>query len=56
VLQNERAEYGKQIVATLSKELTQEFGDGFGRRNLFRMVQFAEYFSEEANSSCQETG
>ena len=34
VLQNERAEYGKEIVATLSQELTAEYGRGFGRRNL----------------------
>lgn len=29
VLNNERADYGKQIVQTLSAQLTQEFGSGF---------------------------
>jgi predicted nuclease of restriction endonuclease-like (RecB) superfamily len=46
VLGNERAEYGKQIVATLSQELKAEFGSGFGLRNLFNMVRFAEVFPD----------
>ena len=46
VLQNQRAEYGKEIVATLSQELNAEFGRGFGRRNLFNMVRFAEVFPD----------
>lgn len=46
VLKNERAEYGKQIVQTLSAQLAQEFGNGFSRRNLFNMLQFAEYFPD----------
>ncbi|MHB8902509.1 MAG: DUF1016 N-terminal domain-containing protein, partial [Thermoguttaceae bacterium] len=47
VLGEERAEYGRQILSTLSKELTAEYGRGFGRRSLFRMVQFSESFPEE---------
>jgi len=46
VLKNERADYGKQIVSTLSAQLTEEFGRGFGKRNLFRMIQCAEYFPD----------
>jgi hypothetical protein len=46
VLQNERAEYGAEIVSTLSQQLTQEYGRGFGRRNLFRMMQMSEYFPD----------
>jgi predicted nuclease of restriction endonuclease-like (RecB) superfamily len=46
VLQNERAEYGKEILQTLSEELTAEFGRGFGRRNLEQMVRFAEVFTD----------
>ena len=30
----ERAEYGKEIVENLSKELTEEFRKGFSRRTL----------------------
>lgn len=44
VLQEQRAGYGEKIVATLSQQLEAEFGRGFGRRNLFSMVRFAEVF------------
>lgn len=47
VLQNERAEYGEQIVSTLSAQLTAEYGKGFARPNLFRMLKFAEQFPDE---------
>jgi predicted nuclease of restriction endonuclease-like (RecB) superfamily len=47
VLNNERAEYGQEIVQTLSAQLTQEFGRGFGRRNLEQMIRFAEVFPDE---------
>lgn len=35
VLQNERAEYGKEILQTLSAKLVAEYGKGFGRQSLF---------------------
>lgn len=41
-----RAAYGQQIVATLSQRLTEEFGRGFSRRNLFNMIRFAEVFPD----------
>jgi predicted nuclease of restriction endonuclease-like (RecB) superfamily len=46
ILRESRAEYGAEIVSTLSKELEAEFGRGFGRRNLFSMVRFAEVFPD----------
>jgi predicted nuclease of restriction endonuclease-like (RecB) superfamily len=46
VLQNKRADYGKEIVSTLSRQLTAEYGRGFSRSNLFGMVQFAEAFPD----------
>ena len=48
VLKNERAEYGEQIVSTLSTQLVREYGRSFGVRSLRRMVQFAEVFPDEA--------
>jgi hypothetical protein len=33
-------------VSALATQLTAEFGEGFGRRNLFRMVRFAELFPD----------
>lgn len=47
VLGQERASYGEEIVSTLSAQLAPEYGRGFGRRNLYRMVRFAEVFAEE---------
>jgi hypothetical protein len=44
VLGEERAEYGKQIVQTLSAQLILEYGEGFSERNLAYMVRFAETF------------
>ena len=46
VLKNERAEYGKQIVVTLSRDLEKRFGRTFNEKNLRRMIQFAQKFPE----------
>ena len=46
VLQHERAEYGKEILATLSQELSSVFGRGYSYSALTRMVKFAEVFPE----------
>jgi hypothetical protein len=47
ILHQQRAEYGKQIVSTLSKQLTLEYGSGYSRPNLFRMAPVAEAFPDE---------
>ena len=47
VLQNQRAEYGKQIVSTLSRHLTQEYGNGWGEKHLRQCMQFAQAFPDE---------
>lgn len=46
ILKDDRAEYGKQIIQSLSDEMVQRFGRGFGRRSLERMIQFSELFSD----------
>ena len=47
VLDNQRAEYGKQIVSTVSTQLQEEFGhQGFEPRNIRRMMQFAQQFPD----------
>jgi hypothetical protein len=46
ILGKERAAYGKTIVATVSHQLTQVYGAGFGRANLFSMIRFAELYPE----------
>lgn len=47
LLQNERAEYGQKIVATVSRQLTADYGKGFVEKSLRRMMQFAEVFPEK---------
>jgi predicted nuclease of restriction endonuclease-like (RecB) superfamily len=47
ILEQKRAAYGEEIVATLAQQLSAEFGRGFGEKNLRRMVQFAEVFPDE---------
>lgn len=39
-LGNERAEYGSDLLARLSKDLTAKYGKGFGRRNVLDMRRF----------------
>jgi DUF1016 N-terminal domain len=47
-LQGGRAAYGKQILVTVSRELTADYGRGFSHTEITRMLQFAQAFSEEA--------
>jgi predicted nuclease of restriction endonuclease-like (RecB) superfamily len=47
VLKDGRADYGAQILATLSQELARDYGKGFNASALTRMVKFAEAFPDE---------
>ena len=47
ILKKKRGEYGQEIVATLSQQLTVEFGRGFSRFALSRMMLLVEYFPDE---------
>lgn len=46
ILQNKRAEYGKQIVSTVSTQLEEKYGRNFTEKNVRRMLQFAEQFAD----------
>jgi hypothetical protein len=46
VLNNQRADYGKQIVVTLSRELVKKYGQNYEEKNLRRMIQFAEKYND----------
>ena len=46
ILNNERAEYGKQIVATVAQQLEHKYGRNFNEKNVRRMMQFSEQFSD----------
>lgn len=47
ILKDSRAEYGQFIIEKLSHSLTTEYGRSFEAKNLRRMIQFAETFSDE---------
>ena len=47
VLGNQRAEYGKQIVAQVARQLQEEYGSkGFDEKSIRRMMQFATLFPD----------
>ena len=47
VLQNKRAEYGKQIVATVSRQIVEKYGSGWDEKTIRHCLRSAETFSEE---------
>jgi DUF1016 N-terminal domain len=46
-MQNRSQTYGKEIVATLWRQLAIEYGSSFSEKNLRRMMQFAITFPDE---------
>jgi DUF1016 N-terminal domain len=46
-LQGSRAAYGKQILVTVSRELSAEYGRGFSYAEIARMVRFAQRMIDE---------
>jgi len=53
VLGQRRAQYGEQIVATVSRQLEIEYGRGFAEKNLRRMILFLRAFSRRQD--CRDT-
>ena len=47
VLENERAAYARKILSALATKLTAQYGQGFAKRNLYRMAQFADSFPDQ---------
>ncbi len=54
VLNEQRAEYGEEILPTLSTKLVWEYGQGFGVRNLARMIRFSEEKFQPAHKGQME--
>ncbi|HAR62124.1 MAG TPA: DUF1016 domain-containing protein [Candidatus Margulisbacteria bacterium] len=46
ILQHKRAEYGKLIIVTLSRQLVSAYGNNFEEKNLRRMMQFTQQFPD----------
>ena len=47
ILANKRADYGKQIVVSVARQLTAHYGKSYEEKNLRRMMQFAQVFDDE---------
>ena len=48
----ERADYGSELIAHLSKELTKEYGKGFTKTNLYYCCSFYKLFPEFFHTVC----
>ena len=48
ILDNQKAEYGKEVITNLGEQLSSAYGRGYSRRNLFNMVAFYDNFPEES--------
>ncbi|MEE3421709.1 MAG: PDDEXK nuclease domain-containing protein [Succinimonas sp.] len=48
----DRAQYGLEIIKTLSRELTAEHGKGFTKTNLYSFYQFYKTFPEIFHTAC----
>jgi predicted nuclease of restriction endonuclease-like (RecB) superfamily len=46
ILKGERAEYGAEILATLSQDLVRDYGKGFSYSALTRMLKFSDVFPD----------
>lgn len=46
VLKDKRAEYGEQVVKSLSSLLTKRYGEGFTKTNLYNYIGFYQYWPE----------
>jgi predicted nuclease of restriction endonuclease-like (RecB) superfamily len=48
LLQGQRAEYGKQVIVELAKQLTTEFGKGWSAQQLRHCLRLAEVFADDS--------
>jgi predicted nuclease of restriction endonuclease-like (RecB) superfamily len=46
VLEHGRAKYGKRTLARMAKKLSNQFGKGYDRSSLSRVVRFSEYYQD----------
>ncbi|MCL2420945.1 MAG: DUF1016 N-terminal domain-containing protein [Defluviitaleaceae bacterium] len=46
ILDYKRATYGKKILSELAIKLVEKYGKNFAERNIYRMMQFADQFSD----------
>ena len=52
----ERSEYGLQLIRQLSVDLTERYGKGFDRSNLYHYLRFYKAFPEIVDTLCRQSG
>ena len=52
----ERSEYGLKIIKEISKELTQLYGKGYDRSNLYHCLKFYKTFPKIVDTVCRQSG
>ncbi len=52
---SERAEYGANIIKKLSKELTEQYGKGYDRSNLYHCLRFYKEFPKIVDTVCRQS-
>lgn len=50
----ERSEYGLQVIDKLSKELTEQYGKGYDRSNLYHCLGFYKMFPEIVDTASRQ--
>ena len=52
----ERSEYGLKTIKIISKELTQLYGKGYDRSNLYHCLKFYKTFPQIVDTVCRQSG
>lgn len=52
----ERSEYGLKVIKKLSKELTNRYGKGYDRSNLYHCLRFYKTFPKIVDTMCRQSG
>lgn len=52
---DERSEYGLEVIKKISKELTQRYGKGYDRSNLYHCLRFYKNFPEIVDTACRQS-
>ena len=52
---DERSEYGLEVIKKISKELTQRYGKGYDRSNLYYCRRFYKTFPKIVDTACQQS-
>ena len=55
VLREQRAEYGEQVIKALSKALTERYGKGFTKTNLYNYISFYQYWPDIFHAASGES-